>query len=130
MKSKLIKKGAVTIGALIILFVSIRESLSVPVMPNEAMVEGIVSEYSIVSSGLVGMQPEQVLYRLTVHIESSGSIDDRPNYFFDKNGQDIKFYSKEKLYPELFGRRIRAKVRLTGDERGRVCWILSIKTIE
>ncbi len=122
--------SAVTVWTLVIFLACVRESLPVPVMPNEAVVEGVVSEYAIVSSRLAGFQPEQTLYRLTVNIESSESLDDKPNFFLDKNGQDIKFYSKEKLSPELFGKRIRAKARFAGDERGKVCWMHDIKIIE
>lgn len=105
------------------------KNASVPAIHNESTIEGIVSEYAIISSRLIGIKPEQILYRLTINIESSENISDKPNLLGNKKGQDIQFYSREKLSPELFGKVIRAKVEFTGDEKGGLFWIKNINIL-
>ncbi len=100
---------------------------SVPVLPNETIVEGTVSEYAIVSSRLAGIQPEQVLYRITIYIETTRSADNGPDFLRDKVGKDVPFYTKEKLPPQLFGRKVRARVQFRGDERGGLFWVRDIE---
>ncbi len=105
-------------------------ALSVPAIPNESFVEGVVSEYSVVSSNLIGIKPEQTLYRLTITIESSYGIGGTPNFLSSMTGQDIRFLSKEKLSPELFGNKIKATAIYKGDERDGMYWIRTIVIIE
>jgi hypothetical protein len=104
-------------------------SASMPVVPNESLIEGVVSEYAIVSSGLVGIVPEQVLYRLTVSVESSGPVGEMPDLIKDKVGQYIQFYSKEELFPDLFGKRIRAKASYRGARGLGKYWIYAVEVI-
>ncbi len=103
--------------------------LSVPVVPNESVIEGVISEYAILSSRIINIRPDQVLYRLTIYIESSENIGNKPDFFSGREGQDIRFYTKEKLSPEIFGKKIKAKVRYKGDERGGMFWIRNIEII-
>ncbi len=105
-------------------------SISAPVIPNESVVNGTVVEYSIVSSHLIGIKPEQIIYNLTINIESAKSVNDRPNFLNNKEGQNIQFYSREKLSPELFGKKIKAVATYTGDEKGGLYWIKYIETIK
>ncbi|NOZ68217.1 MAG: hypothetical protein GXP46_03000 [Deferribacteres bacterium] len=102
--------------------------LSAPVVPNESVIEGVVSEYAILSSRIVNIQPPQVLYRLTIRIESSeGAARNMPDFAGGMQGRDIRFYSKERLSPDLFGKRVRARVKYKGDERGGLFWISSVE---
>ncbi len=103
--------------------------LSVPVVPNESVIKGVVSEYAILSSRIINIRPDQVLYRLTIYIESSESIGNKPDFLSGREGQDIRFYTKKRLSPELFGKKIKAKVRYRGDERGGTFWIRNIEII-
>jgi len=100
---------------------------SVPVLPNETVVEGTVSEYAIVSSRLAGIKPEQVLYRITIYIETTKSAGGGPDFLSDKVGKDVPFYTKHKLSPELFGRKVRARVEYRGDERGGLFWVRDVE---
>lgn len=99
---------------------------AVPARNNKAILVGIVKEYSITSASLVGMQPEQVLYKLTIYVESSEKVSKFPNFAKNMEGKTVNIYSKEKLLPELFGKRIRIVVEYLGDEKGGVFWIKGI----
>ena len=100
----------------------------VPAIPYESLIEGMVSEYAIVSSRLVGIEPGQVLYRLTITIGSSTGMGGGPDFLSEKKGRDVQFYTKEKLSPELFGKQIKARVEYSGDERGGIYWMHNIET--
>jgi hypothetical protein len=112
------------------LFVTGENCISAPVIENEAIIEGVVAEYSIISSHLIGIEPEQVLYRLVIHVQSSKNVMDKANFLISRRGEDIQFYSRDKLAPELFGKRISAYARFSGDERGGKFWIRNIEVIE
>lgn len=116
---------------LICLFLSIGaiNSFSVPAAPNEYVIEGTVQEYSIVSSNMLNILPEQTLYRLTIFIESYIKFETEAGFLSDKKGKALQFYSKEKISPEIFGNRVRGKVRYAGDERGGLYWIKEINII-
>ncbi len=100
---------------------------SVPVIANESFIEGIVSEYAILSSHLAGIEPRQVLYRLTVTIESSRGMGGGPDFLKEKKGMDVPFYSKEKISHDMYGKKIKARVAYSGDERGGIYWIHNIE---
>ena len=103
---------------------------AVPAISNESLIEWVVSEYAIISSDLVGIKPRQTLYRLTIIITSSRNIGEGPDFLVNMTGQDIRFLSKKKLSPELFGKRVKVKARFNGDERGGTFWISNIKAID
>ena len=105
-------------------------SNAVPAISNESLIEGVVSEYAIISSDLVGIKPNQTLYRLTINITSSHNIDDGPDFLVNMTGQNISFLSKKILSPELFGKRVRAKARYKGDERGGTFWISDVEEMD
>ena len=113
---------------LICLFLSVgtKNSFSVPAAPNEFVIEGTVQEYSIVSSNLLNIEPEQTLYRLTILIESYIKVKTEADFLSDKKGKTVQFYSKEKISPEIFGKRVRGTIRYAGDERGGLYWIKEI----
>ena len=100
------------------------------VIPNGALITGVTLEYGIVSSRLLGMQPDQTLYKLTIHLESSEDIVGMPNLLRGKEGEDITFYTKEKLSSDIFGKNIRAEVSYRGDEHGGRWWVRSINILE
>ncbi|NOZ25340.1 MAG: hypothetical protein GXO94_04520 [Nitrospirae bacterium] len=100
---------------------------SVPVVPNETVVEGRVSEYAIVSSRLVGIEPEQVLYRITIQVESSSAAGRGPDFLRDRVGEDVPFYTKKILSPRLFGRKVRVRVEFRGDEKGGLFWVRDVE---
>lgn len=106
------------------------KSVSVPVIPNECIVEGTVAEYAIVSSRLISIEPDQVLYRLVITIQSTRKIDNQRNFLSGKEGKDVSFLAKEKLSPELFGKKIQAKARYSGDERGGRYWIRNVEIVD
>jgi hypothetical protein len=106
------------------------KSVSVPVIQNECIVEGAVAEYAIVSSRLINIEPDQVLYRLVITVQSAKKIDNQPNFLSGKEGQEISFLTKEKLSPELFGKKIQAKARYSGDERGGRYWIRNVQLLD
>ncbi len=99
---------------------------SVPVAPNETVVEGTVSEYAIVSSRLVGIKPEQVLYRITIHVESSKATGSGPDFLKERRGEDVPFYTKKILSPRLFGKSVRVRAEFRGGERGGLFWVKDV----
>jgi len=103
---------------------------AVTVIPNGALITGVISEYGMVSSRLLGIQPDQTIYKVTIHLESSEDIDGMPNLLRGKEREDITFYTKERLSPDIFGKKVRAEVSYRGDERGGRWWVRSIKIIE
>lgn len=103
---------------------------AVPAISNESLIEGAVTEYAIISSDLVGIKPRQTLYRLTIKITSSRNIGEGPDFLPDMTGQEVRFLSKKKLSPELFGNRVTVKARYKGDERGGTFWISNIEAID
>jgi hypothetical protein len=123
-------KLIVLLVTLSILFLTEEKGISVPFIPNESVVNGTVSEYSIVSSQLVGIKPEQIIYRLTIIIDFTKSVNGKPNLLDNKIGQGVYFYSKEKLSPELFGEKVNVRVIYRGDEKGGLFWIQNIETIK
>lgn len=107
-----------------------KTSGAVSAVSNESVIEGVVSEYTIISSHLIGIKPERVLYGLTIHIGSSRNTGDGPDFLHNRNGEDIRFYSREKLSPDLFGRKIKAKAVYKGDGKRGIYWISDIEIIK
>lgn len=101
----------------------------VPVIPNEALITGSVCGYCKVSSRLLNIKPEQVIYRLTVTVDSSEDVEGMPNLVKEVIGEDITLESKEEIGSDIFGKRVRVRVRVVGDEKGRRFWINSISII-
>ena len=101
-----------------------------PVIPNGTLITGVILEYGILSSRLLGIQPDQTIYKVTICLESSEDIDGMPNLLRGKEREDITFYTKERLSPDIFGKKVRAEVSYRGDERGGRWWVRSIKIIE
>lgn len=125
---KRIRPGVIAFAAVLFMLAFMRAH-AVQVAPNESVAEGVVIEYSVMSSRLAGMEPEQTLYRLMIRIEKTSETKP-PDFLKGKEGADVIFYSKEKLPPELYGKRVRLKANFAGDERGGFFWIREIEAIE
>jgi hypothetical protein len=102
---------------------------AVPVMPNETVVRGRVEEYSLISSKLMGIKPEMTLYKLVISIEKAENVKG-PNFLKDKEGQFITLYAKEEISSNFYGKKIKAKIEYTGDERGGLFWIKQIEIVK
>lgn len=126
---KLSKSDLAVLSIVFLLFAAANVT-AVTVIPNCAMITGIVLEYGIISSRLLGIQPDQRFYKLTIHLESSEDIIGMPNLLRGKEGEDITFYTKERLSLDIFGKKVRAEVTYRGDERGGQWWMRSIKIVE
>jgi hypothetical protein len=50
-----------------------------------------------------------------------------PNLLKGKEGQDITFYTKERLSSDIFGKEIKAEVSYMGDEHGGRWWVRNYK---
>ena len=96
---------------------------AVPVMPNAALIKGIVLESEGISSNLLGIQPEQTIYRLLIHVISSEDVCEMANFVKGKEGKDMAFYTKEPLPSDIVKKGIKAKVSYRGDERVGLWWI-------
>lgn len=105
------------------LFSTSSMSSAVPVIPNKAVLVGTVREYSIGSSSLYGMSPEQTIYKLTIIVEASEDIEDYSNFLKGKEGQTLTFFTKVNPSIEVYGKKIKAHVSYSGDERGGRFWI-------
>lgn len=126
---KLSKFDLATLSTLFLLFAA-GNVTAVTVIPNCNMITGVVLEYGIVSSRLLGIKPDQTFYKLTIHLESSEDIVGMPNLLKGKEGDDITFYTKERLSSDIFGKKVRAEVSYRGDERGGRWWIRRIEILE
>jgi hypothetical protein len=102
---------------------------AVPVMPNETVVRGHVEEYSLISSKLVGIKPEMTLYKLVISIEKVENVKG-PNFLKDKEGRFVTLYTKEEISSDFYGKKIKAMIEYTGDERGGLFWIKQIEIIK
>ncbi len=122
--------GLACIAVLMLLFIHEARGTSMPAIDNKSLIQGVVCEYSIVSSALIGIKPQQILYRLTVTIESSDNIGEGPDFLANAIGNNIQFLSKDTLSSDLFGKKIKAKARFKGDERGGVYWISDVELME
>jgi hypothetical protein len=93
------------------------------------LVTAHVLKYSIWNGRLLSAQPESTLYSLVLEVLTSEPVStDLPNLI--KAGEIIEAFANEVLSPELFGKRIKAVVRLMGDERGQRFWIRDISIVE
>ena len=113
----------------LVLIVVVRTVSAVPVMPNVALIKGIVLESEAISSDLLGIQPEQTINKLMIDVESSEDVGQIPNLLKGKQGKDITFYTKEPLPSDIVKKRIKAKVSYRGDERGGLWWIHDIEIL-
>ena len=104
--------------------------LLVPAAPNQSIVRGTVSAYCVVSARLLGIEPEQTIYKITMLVEASEAVKDSADFASGKEGQDIELLTKVKPAEELFGKRIKAVVFYRGDERGGSFWIRNLEVIK
>ena len=125
-----VKSFILTVLSVIFLLFAVDNVTGGTVIPNGTFITGVTLEYGIVSSCLLGIQPDQTLYKLTIHLESSEDIVGMPNLLMGKEGEDITFYTKERLSPDIFGKKVRAEVTYRGDERGGRWWVRSVKILE
>ena len=107
----------------VFLFSAFSMSSAVSVIPNKAGLVGTVREYSAGSSSLYGMSPEQTIYKLTIMIEATEDIEGFTNFLKGKEGQILTFFTKVNPSIEVYGKRIKAQVSYSGDERGGGFWI-------
>jgi hypothetical protein len=103
---------------------------AVPVIPNVALIKGMVLKSERMSSTQLGMQPEQTIYRLTVRIESSEDVGEMPNLLKGIQGKDIDFYTKKSLPSDIQKKRIKARVSFKGDERGGRWWLHEVEILD
>jgi len=104
---------------------------AVPVVPNASLIKGIAIECEAVSSTLLGMQPEQTIYRLTIQIESTEDVSEMPNLLNKSTeGKEMVFYTKEPLSPDVLKKRIKARALYRGDERGGRWWVQEIRILD
>ncbi len=111
-------------------FVAVSTASAVPVAPNASLIKGIVLGCEAISSTLLGMQPEQTIYRLTIRIESSEDVGEMPNFLKGTQEKDMAFYSKKALSPTILKKKIKARVFYRGDERGGQWWIQEIQILD
>ena len=128
--AKMKKACILSILCLNSLLFAIESVCAVTVIPNGTLITGVILEYGIVSSRLLGIQPDQTIYKVTICLESSEDIDEMPNLLRGKEREDITFYTKEKLSSDIFNKKVRAEVLYRGDERGGRWWVRSINILE
>jgi hypothetical protein len=106
------------------------KAIAVTAVPNEAVAKGTVIEYCISSAGRPEARLGSGLYRIVVKVETVEDRGDAPNFLKGKEGQEISFWSKARLDPELFGKKVKAIVEYRGDERGGKFWVRSVGIIQ
>ncbi len=100
-----------------------------PVGPNASAITAHVLKYSIWNAKLLGSEEETTLYSLVLEVLTSEPVSPE-GLNLVKAGDVIEAFSKEMLAPELFGKKIKATVRLVGDERGQRFWISAVDILE
>jgi hypothetical protein len=114
----------VSVAAVCLFLLSLQGAVAVPVPHNAAEIVGIVVEYAIMESSLVGIEPNQTLFSVRVRVEESCSIAGAPNLAQETVGQVVQVLSLAQLSPCLFGREVRLQVRVAGDEWTRRYWAI------
>ena len=104
--------------------------LLVPAAPNQSIVKGTVSAYCEISSRLLNIRPEMVIYKITVLVESSGNIEGYSDFTRGKEGREIELLTKQKPPSGLYGNKIKARVTFRGDARRSSYWIRHLEVIE
>jgi hypothetical protein len=104
-----------------------------PVPPNASLVTATVLKYSIWNSKLLQntMPPIQAgltLYSLIVEVHTSKPVSERLENFA-KPGDVLETFSLEMLAPELFGKKVEAKLELRGDTQGVRWWVSQIRVL-
>ena len=115
---------------LIIVAAFFKYAHAVPIAPNQTLIRGTVVEYAITSSKLLGIEPDQTLYRLIVAIEEVEAVNSFPNFLKGPQRQSIILYSKEKQPEHITGRKITAVIEYAGDERGGLWWIKDVLLVK
>ncbi len=108
-------------------FAAFSTASAVPVIPNAALIKGIVLGCESISSTLLGMQPEQTIYKVTIQIESSEDVNEMRNFLKGKEGTDMVFHTKKPLPSGILRKEIKARVSYRGDERKGLWWILEME---
>jgi hypothetical protein len=116
------RRRLVPVTAVCLFLLSLQGAVAVPVPNNAAEIVGIVVEYAIMESSLVGIEPNQTLFSIRVRVEESCSIAGAPNLAQETVGQVVQVLSLAELSPCLFGREVRLQVRVAGDEWTRRYW--------
>ncbi|MBI5676492.1 MAG: hypothetical protein HZC48_11810 [Nitrospirae bacterium] len=124
-------RTTVTTGSIFIVsFIFNAAAGAVPVMHNEAVLHGVVEEHSLTQSGLVGIVPEQIIYKFVISVRTVEDVNAYPNFIRGKEGRSMIFYSKEKQSSDLLNKEVKAVVEYRGDERGGLFWIKKIEVIK
>jgi hypothetical protein len=118
------------VAILIFVLFASSKAIAVTAVPNEATATGTVIEYCITSAGRPEAGPGPGLYKIVVKVETAEDRGDAPNFLKGKEGQKIPFWSKMRLDPELFGKKVKAIVEYRGDERGGKFWIREIEILK
>ena len=105
-------------------------AFAVPAAPNEAMATGTVVEYSISSLPGPGPVPGPGLYKIVVKVDAVEDRGDAPNFLKGREGDEITFWSRNRLDPGLFGKKVKALVEYRGDERGGLFWLKRVKIMQ
>lgn len=105
-----------------------------PVIPNEAIITGIISKLEMASPYTQNKETRQPEYnKITVLIESSEDVDGEENLLAKKKGEHITFYTKEPLLPDkkdMKGKRIKAHISYRGDEHGGLWWGYNLEILQ
>lgn len=110
-----------------------RAEMAAPVIPNEGLITGKVLSYAILSSEILSLErkspyenrrpPYVTLFELRIYIENSENLEGMRNFTEDKVGSVLTVYTKEKVSPDIFNQRVKARISLEGDEWGKNFWI-------
>ncbi len=98
-----------------------------PVLPNATLITAKVLKHSIWNTILLHSAQPDVLYSLVLEIRVSEGVGDMANLV--SVGDRVEAFSKEALSPDLFGKTVRATIRLRGDEWGQRFWIQKIHSV-
>jgi hypothetical protein len=106
------------------------EARAVSALRNRAIAKGTVVEYCISSEKGSHGEKSVPLYKIVVKIEAVEAIKGYADFLEGREGEEIEFWSRSKLDPDLFGRKVKAHVEYRGDERGGRFFVQTLETVK
>ncbi len=101
---------------------------AVPVIPNEMVVMGQVTECNLNAPEHQDTESGELIYKLIIVVEKVEVVRGA-NFLKNKENKLVTFFYREKLHEEFAGKKVKANVQYKGDERGGLFWIKQIKII-
>jgi len=110
---------------LILLFTLLADAFAVKAFSEVETVSGTVVSYEITKLDV----SRKTIRRHVLYIITLADLDRKPAFM--KEGQRfLRVLSSKPVPPWIFSRRVKVRVRYSGDERGGYYWLISIREVD